>query len=274
MSIMYDDTALRTMAVSRMPRAAAAGADLTVLVLGGTSEGNDLSLALTNEPGVRCVSSLAGRTASPRLPQGEVRIGGFGGAEGLAAYLRLHRVGAVIDATHPFAATMGANAERGCRQAGVPLLRLERPPWRPIAGDDWTEVDDWDEAADVIAKRARRVLLALGRRELAPFAALDHVWFLVRSVDPPNPTPRFAQAEFILDRGPFALAGERDLLAAHRIDAIVCRNSGGSAADAKLLAARELRVSVVMKRRPARPDLPQAASVSEAIAWVRSLRAG
>ncbi len=270
--MMSEDAALRAMPNSTIPSAAAAGDDLTVLVLGGTSEGNHLSRVLANEPGIRVVSSLAGRTTNPRLPEGEVRIGGFGGADGLAGYLLQNRIAIVIDATHPFAAIMGGNAERGCGQAGVPLLRLERPAWRPVDGDDWTEVDDWDEAAGVVAKRSRRVLLALGRRELAAFAALDHIWFLVRSVEPPNPMPRFARAEYLLARGPFVLDGERVLLAKHRIDTLVCRNSGGSAADAKLAAARELGIAVVMKRRPARPDLPHAASVSEAVAWVRSLR--
>jgi precorrin-6A/cobalt-precorrin-6A reductase len=240
------------------------------LVLGGSSEGHDLARALAGEPDIRVVSSLAGRTANPRLPPGEVRIGGFGGADGLADYIGEHGIDVVIDATHPFAATMGQNAEAGCRQAGVPLLRLERPAWRPIAGDDWIEVGDWDEAAEFVGSNARRVFLALGRRELGPFAALGHVWFLVRSVEAPNPMPPFGQAEIVLARGPFTLDGERNLLAAHRIDTIVCRNSGGSAAHAKLAAARELGIRVVMRRRPPRPDLPTAASVTEAIAWLRS----
>jgi precorrin-6A/cobalt-precorrin-6A reductase len=243
------------------------------LVLGGTSEGRDLARALADEPGIRVVSSLAGRTANPRLPPGEVRIGGFGGADGLAAYLREQAIGAVVDATHPFAATMGRNAAVACRQAVVPLLRLERPAWRPIPGDDWTEVGDWDEAAEFVGRKARRVLLAVGRRELAAFAALDHVWYLVRSVEPPNPMPPFRQAEFLLARGPFALNRERSLLAQHRIDTIVCRNSGGSAADAKLVAARELGIRVAMKRRPPRPDVPTVASVAGAVSWVRSLTA-
>ncbi len=153
------------------------------------------------------------------------------------------------------------------------LLRLERPAWRPISGDDWIEVDDWPEAAELVGRTARRVLLAVGRRELAAFAAIDHVWYLVRSVEPPNPMPPFRQAEFLLARGPFALNGERSLLALHRIDTIVCRNSGGSAADAKLVAARELGIRVAMKRRPARPDVPIVASVAEAVSWVRSLTA-
>jgi precorrin-6A/cobalt-precorrin-6A reductase len=252
-----------------MPQACAASGRLNVLVLGGTSEGLDLARAVAGEPDIRVVSSLAGRTANPRLPPGEVRIGGFGGADGLAAFLLDHAIGVVIDATHPFAATMGRNAEAGCRQAGVPLLRLERPAWRPIPGDDWIEVDDWDEAAEFVGNKARRVLLAVGRREVGAFAAIDHVWFLVRSVEAPNPMPPFRQAEIVLARGPFALNGERSLLAAHRIDTIVCRNSGGSAADAKLLAARELGIRVVMRCRPPRPDLPAVASVSEAIAWLR-----
>jgi precorrin-6A/cobalt-precorrin-6A reductase len=246
----------------------------TVLILGGTSEGRELARALADKPGLCVVSSLAGRTQSPRMPPGEVRIGGFGGANGLADYLRARRIAIVIDATHPFAATIGDNARRACRAAGVPLLRLERPAWRAGAGDRWTEVADWDEAARIVGATARRVLLALGRRELAPFAALDHVWFLVRSVEPPQPMPPFRQVELVLDRGPFALDGERMLLAGHGIDTIVCRNSGGRSADAKLVAARELGLRVVMRRRPARPaDLPTAATVDEAVAWVCSLRA-
>jgi precorrin-6A/cobalt-precorrin-6A reductase len=243
------------------------------LVLGGTTEGYELGRALTDTPGIRVVSSLAGRTAAPRLPIGEVRIGGFGGAAGLAAYLRENGVGAVIDATHPFAATMGQNAASGCAQAGVPLLRLERPAWRPSAGDKWIDVADWDEAARVVGQAAVRVLLAVGRQELDAFAALDHVWFLVRSVDRPNPMPPFRQAEVLLARGPFDLTGERELLVARHIDTIVCKNSGGSGADAKLVAARELGIRVVMRRRPKRPEVPAVHSTVDAVGWLRSLRA-
>jgi precorrin-6A/cobalt-precorrin-6A reductase len=244
---------------------------LTVLVLGGTGEGYDLAAALADQPGIRTISSLAGRTSAPRLPPGEVRIGGFGGAEGLAAYLVARAIGAVIDATHPFAATIGRNAAAACAAAGVPLLRLERPAWRPAAGDDWIEVEEWDAAVAFIASQARRVLLAVGRRELSPFAGIDAVWFLVRSVDMPDPMPPFRQLEILLARGPFTVAGERDLLRAKRIDTIVCKNSGGDATAAKLAAARELGIRVVMKRRPPRPDLPAVASVAAALAWLRSL---
>lgn len=246
---------------------------LGVLILGGTTEGHALASALAGRSDVRVVSSLAGRTANPRLPPGEVRVGGFGGPDALAAYLAEQKMNAVVDATHPFAAVMGRNAADGCAKAGIPLLRLERPAWQPGPGDDWTEVDDWDAAARIVGERSRRVLLAVGRQELAPFAALDDVWFLVRSVEAPDPMPPFKQAELLLTRGPFALAGERDLLRARGIDTIVCKNSGGSATDAKLMAARELGLKVVMKRRPSRPEVPTAASVEAAVAWLGSLDA-
>lgn len=246
----------------------------TVLVLGGTTEGYALAGALAERPGLQVISSLAGRTASPRLPPGEVRVGGFGGAEGLAAFLAERRVAAVVDATHPFASTMGWNAAQACRSAGFPLLRLERPAWRPAEGDRWDEVDDWAGAVAALGHGAARVLLAVGRQELEPFAGLDAVWFLIRSVDAPDPLPPFARAEILLARGPFRLEDEHALLRACGIDTIVCKNSGGAATDAKLAAARELGIRVVMKRRPRRPDLPAAATVAEAAAWVERVTRG
>lgn len=246
---------------------------LSVLILGGTTEGHALASALAGRADMRVVSSLAGRTANPRLPPGEVRVGGFGGAGALASYLAEQKMNAVVDATHPFAAVMGRNAADGCKKAGVPLLRLERPAWQPAPGDDWTQVDDWDAAAHILGKQSRRVLLAVGRQELAPFARLDDVWFLVRSVEAPDPMPPFRQVELLLTRGPFTLAGERDLLRARRIDAIVCKNSGGAATDAKLMAARELGLKVVMRRRPHRPEVPAVASVEDAVAWIEFLGA-
>jgi precorrin-6A/cobalt-precorrin-6A reductase len=246
-------------------------APLTVLILGGTREAYALASVLAGRPDIRVISSLVGRTARPRLPQGEVRIGGFGGEDGLAAYLREHGVRAVIDATHPFAARIGWNAAAACGKVAVPLIRLERPAWRPVDGDDWIEIDDWHDAAAILDKRARRVLLALGRQELAPFSGLDDIWFLIRSVEAPRPMPPFRRAEIILARGPFSVTDERNLLRSRRIDTIVCKNSGGQATDAKLAAARELGVRVVIRRRPTRPDLPIAISTDEALAWLRSV---
>ena len=246
---------------------------LRLLVLGGTAEGNALARALMGVAGLEVTSSLAGRTIAPRVPPGKVRVGGFGGAAGLAAYLREHGVGAVVDATHPFAAIMGKNAAEACSATGVPLLRLERPLWRPGEGDRWTEVASWEEAARELARTARHVLLAIGRHELAPFAGLDDLWFLIRSVEAPQPMPPFRHAELLLARGPFAPEDERTLLSAHRIDTVVCKNSGGKAAEGKLLAARALGLAVVMRKRPPRPALPTVGTIAEAVAWLSALRA-
>lgn len=237
-----------------------------LLILGGTSDAYVLAQAMAGRPGWRVITSLAGRTGTPRLPAGETRVGGFGGPQALAGYLRAEGVTGVVDATHPFAARMGWNAAAACAATAVPLLRLERPAWTAGQGDRWVLVPDWDGAVAALAG-ARRVLLALGRQELAPFAALDAVWFLIRSVERPEPLPPFAQAELLLARGPFTVAAERELLRAHRIDTVVCKNSGGPT-DAKLAAARDLGLRVVMRQRPARPEAATAASVDEVLSLI------
>ncbi|MFE8034988.1 cobalt-precorrin-6A reductase [Thiohalocapsa marina] len=243
-----------------------------ILILGGTTEAYRLAEALALRAGLRGVTSLAGRTSQPRLPAGESRIGGFGGSAGLRAYLREQGIQGVVDATHPFAATMGWNAQRGCAAAGVPLLRLERPPWVAAPEDRWESVADWEQAVAALrCGGARRVFLAVGRQDLGPFAALDDTWFLVRAVTPPDPMPPLHACRLLLARGPFDLEGERALLRHHRIDALVCKNSGGDATQAKLVAARELGVRVIMRRRPERPVLPAASSVEAAVAWVEAL---
>lgn len=243
-----------------------------ILILGGTTEAYALADALAGWEDLHVISSLAGRTTDPRLPRGETRIGGFGGPEGLAAYLRAQGIRAAIDATHPFAAAMARNAFEGCRAAGVPLLRLERPAWVAAPGDLWEPVADWDQAVAALRRGgSRRVLLALGRQELASFEGLDGIWFLVRMVTAPDPMPALRSAELLLARGPFDLAGERALLDAHAIDTIVCKNSGGQATEAKLIAARERGIRVVMRERPSRPLLPTVATPGAAIEWLRAL---
>lgn len=245
-----------------------------VLILGGITEAYALADALVARGDLQVVNSLAGRTSSPRLPAGETRIGGFGGAEGLATYLREQGVRAVIDATHPFASIMGWNAFEGCRAAAVPLLRLERPAWIAVPGDRWTPVPDWGRAVAALKEGgSRRVLLAVGRQELAPFAGLDDLWFLIRVVTPPDPMPPLGAWHLLLSRGPFDLASERALLDTHAIDTIVCKNSGGEATAAKLIAAREGGIRVIMRQRPERPLLPSAATVEAASAWLDGLRA-
>lgn len=245
----------------------------TVLILGGTGEAIALATALLEDRGEwQVISSLAGRVAKPRLPPGEVRVGGFGGGAGLARFLRDRQIGAMIDATHPFARRMGWNAAEAAALAETPLLRLERPAWRAQAGDRWTEVDSWDEAVARLRGSGRRVFLALGRQELAAFAALADTAFVIRSVEAPDPALGFSQAEFIRARGPFQLDDERALLQTRRIDCIVCKNSGGGATDAKLTAARELGIEVIMQHRPPRPRVLQVEDVAAAVDWLRGLR--
>lgn len=242
-----------------------------VLILGGTTEARRLAELLHATPGVRLTSSLAGRVASPRLPPGEVRVGGFGGAEGLATWLREHGVDAFIDATHPFAGTMSFHAARAAAMTHVPLLALRRPGWVPTAGDDWHDVGSLAEAARLLPTLGRRVFLTTGRMGLAAFADLDDLWFLVRSVDAPE-APHPARMEVLLDRGPFTLAGERDLLGRHHVDVVVTKDSGGAATAPKLTAAREAGLPVVVVRRPSVPeDVPVVPDPETAAHWVHGL---
>lgn len=244
-----------------------------VLILGGTAEARRLAEQLTAAPmpALRVTSSLAGRVAAPRLPPGEVRVGGFGGTEGLTRWLREHAVDALIDATHPFAGTISFHAAAAAAAAHVPLLALRRPGWVPAEGDDWHPVGSLDEAAGALPSLGRRVFLTTGRTGLAAFAGLDALWFLVRSVDPPEgPCPR--RMRVLLDRGPFTLDGERAVLREHRIEVLVTKDSGGEATSAKLVAAREAGVGVVLVRRPPVPSGVQAAQdVPSAVTWLLHL---
>ena len=238
-----------------------------VLVLGGTAEARRLAERLVAE-GVDVLSSLAGRVADPVLPAGEVRIGGFGGAAGLADWLAEHRPRAVVDATHPFAARITDSAARAAAVLGTPLLRLHRPGWTPRPGDDWRFVDSLAEAAAAVAG-VRSVFLTTGRQGVRAFADLAGR-VLVRSVDPPD-EPLPAGATLLLDRGPFRVADELALLREHAVDVVVTKDSGGHLTEAKLTAARELGIPVVLVRRPALPPgVTAVATVAEARAWVLS----
>jgi precorrin-6A/cobalt-precorrin-6A reductase len=214
------------------------------------------------------ISTLAGRVREPRLPAGEVRVGGFGGPERMAEWLRVEHADAVVDATHPFAERISASAATAARTAGVPLLLLRRPGWTPGDGDDWRWVDSLDEAAAVLPEVGTRVFLTTGRQGLAAFAGAD-LWFLIRCVDPPDP-PLPARMRLLLDRGPYTLDGELALMRAHRVDVLVTKDSGGPHTRAKLAAARELRLPVVVVRRPGPPDVPVVATVGEALSWLGS----
>ncbi|MET8768661.1 cobalt-precorrin-6A reductase [Streptomyces sp. NPDC004658] len=223
-----------------------------VLILGGTTEARRLAADLAARPGVRVTTSLAGRVSRPGTLPGKVRTGGFGGPQGLAGWLRAHRVDALVDATHPFAESITDHAVRAARATGVPAVVLRRPGWRPGPGDRWYDVPSLAEAAEALPGLGRRVFLTTGRLGLAAFAHLTDLCFLVRSVDPPEP-PLPPDTRVVLARGPFTVTGEAELLRAHRIDVLVTKDSGGEATAAKLTAARELGLPVVVVRRPALP---------------------
>lgn len=245
-----------------------------VLLLGGTAEARELA-ALLHEAGVPFVSSLAGRVARPRLPVGEVRIGGFGGPSALAAWLSMCGTAAVVDATHPFAERISASALQACAATEVPLLRLERPGWSERPGDRWHWVGDLDEAAELVPQLGHRVLLTTGRQGLAAFASIDS-WFLIRCVDPPG-SPLPVRCELLLDRGPYSSAAEFALFDKHRIDLLVTKDSGGSHTQPKLDVARERGAHVIVVRRPLRLHTETTSTPAEAFGWVvarRSARVG
>lgn len=242
-----------------------------LLILGGTTEAAALARALVEAGDWEVTTSLAGRTRAPAALPGAVRIGGFGGADGLAAYLRAGRIDRVIDATHPFAAAISANAADSCAALNVPLLRIERPAWAPVPGDRWIDVADAEEAADWLAgdlPAGSAVLLALGRQDVAPFQRCPALRFVLRSIEPPAPEDLPPDCLLLTERGPFTLDGERALIARHGIAAVVAKNAGGDATAAKLAAAREAAISVVMIRRPAPLATPAVADIAGALDWL------
>ena len=233
-----------------------------ILILGGTAEARSLAAGLWDRQRP-CVTALAGRVANPRLPVGEVRVGGFGGADGLAAWLRARAIRAVVDATHPFAERISANAVAACAQTATPLLRLARPGWETRPG--WRWVDSLAAAAAAIPAGAR-VFLTTGRQGLGAFSAVADAWFLIRCVDPPA-VALPARHELLLDRGPYTLAGEGELMDRHRVDLLITKDSGGPMTAAKLDAAAARGVGVIVVRRPAAPDAVCVDSVAAALDW-------
>jgi len=241
---------------------------MRVLILGGTTEASELARALADDRRFDAVLSLAGRTRAPAQSPIPSRTGGFGGVEGLVAYLRAERVDALIDATHPFAAQISRHAVAAGEMARVPALALRRPPWQPVEGDRWTVVADMPAAARALGRSPRRVFLTIGQKDLAVFAAAPWHHYLVRSVDPHDPAALPPGAKAITARGPFEEGAERRLLEAHRIDVLVTKNSGGTATAAKLAAARALHLPVVMAARPAAPPAETVADAQAALDWL------
>jgi precorrin-6A/cobalt-precorrin-6A reductase len=243
---------------------------LHLLILGGTGEAAALARGALARFGdrVAITTALAGRTRNPGPIAGEVRIGGFGGAVGLAEYIVDHRVDSLIDATHPFAATISRAARLAAERTLVPRLVLRRPPWQRHPLDRWIEVDSLAAAALLVGRVGRRAWLTVGAGPIAAFAPATGVRFVVRLIDPPRQKLPLRFYEVVLGRGPFSVAEERHLLRCHAIDVMVSRASGGAATEAKLIAARELGLPVIMVRRPPPEPGPAALTVEAALDWL------
>jgi len=241
-----------------------------VLILGGTGEALALARLLAEQrPDLVVTTSLAGATSAPVQPPGKLRTGGFGGADGLADWLRDATVAALIDATHPFAATMAGHAAAAASASGVPRLKLVRAMWPRRDGDRWISVADAPAAARALAKlSARRVFLTLGARDLGAFAGLSGVTFTVRMIEAPETPLPLARADLILARGPFGEVDERALMTGRRIDAVVAKASGGAATRGKIDAARGLGLPVVMIARPPLPACETAPDAAAALDWI------
>jgi precorrin-6A/cobalt-precorrin-6A reductase len=241
-----------------------------VLVLGGTSEAMALAEVLAARSEIDAVLSLAGRTSAPRLPPIPHRIGGFGGVDGLVDYLRNETIDVLVDATHPFARHMTANAAEAAKRCGVPRIVFTRPPWVPAHEDHWTFVADTEAAVAALSEGPRRVFLTVGRLSLPAFRAAPQHFYLVRSIDAPDPDERPPNMALVLARGPFDTAAEQALMREYDIDILVTKNSGGTATDAKLQAARDLGLPVILIDRPPLPDGAVVYTVEDVLAFIAS----
>lgn len=241
-----------------------------VLILGGTAEAAALATKVAELPGLEVINSLAGRTQNPTALTGSVRVGGFGGEVGLTQFLHDRQIDYLIDATHPFAAQISWNAAAAASHAGIPHLMLIRPAWEKLPSDRWQEVDSIEAAVVALENQGNRVFLTIGRQQLAPFARLQNLWFLMRAIDPPAPDTLVPKGLLLLDRGPFTLAQERQLLRNYAIDTIVSKNSGGQATYAKIVAAREMQLPIVLIKRPVMPTGEQVADAQAAFQWLQN----
>lgn len=240
-----------------------------LLILGGTQEAAELARRATGHSRWQVTTSLAGRTQAHAELPGQMRIGGFGGVEGLSSYLTDQRIDLLVDATHPFAVTMSQTAAAACSKVRVPRLMLNRPEWRPQIGDNWIHVTNGGRAAVALEDIGPRVFLSTGRWQIASFTPLKHTWFLVRLIDTPNQRLPLCNYQLHLRRGPFCQEAELKLLRSHRINAVVSKNSGGDATYGKIIAARSLGLPVVMIERPTIPTGEVVSDVEGALRWLK-----
>ena len=247
---------------------------MRVLVLGGTTEASALAKLLAGDARFNATLSLAGRTSNPKAQPLGTRIGGFGGVEGLIHWLRDEKADAVIDATHPYAAQMSANAVAACTQAGLPLGTIVRPPWRRLEDESWRVVPTAEAAAAALGKTPLRVFLSLGRQDLHAFASAPQHRYIARTIEIPEQAALPPNLKILQARGPFDRDSEAKLLSDEEIDVIVSKNSGGTATYAKIDAARELDLPVIMIARPDKPAGHLLGSPEEAVAWLHGCAPG
>jgi len=241
-----------------------------ILILGGTGEAAELAAQLASRNDLEFISSFAGRVSCPKYPIGAVRVGGFGGIEGLISYLITESISVVIDATHPFAVGISRNTEVACARLGLPLIALVRPTWQKQKDDLWHEVTTYVDAAEFVNRKKGRVFLSIGRQEVGSFADCNDAWFLIRAIE--APTGKLPQHhEILLQRGPFDLKEELQLLRDYSIDHIVSKNSGGSGTYTKIAAARLLEIPVVMVERPTKHAVPTVETVDEVVTELAEL---
>jgi precorrin-6A/cobalt-precorrin-6A reductase len=241
---------------------------MRVLILGGTTEASELARRLANDDRFDTTLSLAGRTSNPKVQPVQTRRGGFGGIDGLAAWLEREAVEAVIDATHPYADQISAHAVAACERLGIPLATILRPAWQPQPDDRWLDVASAEAAADALGVTPQNVFLSIGRLELGAFASSSHHHYVARTIEPPDDIALPPDLRLIFERGPFDAKAETALLAQEKIDIIVSKNSGGAATYTKIAAARELAIPVVMIRRPHKPHGDAVDDAESAARWL------
>jgi precorrin-6A/cobalt-precorrin-6A reductase len=244
-----------------------------ILILGGTTEASALARLIAGDPRFNAILSLAGRTTAPARQPLPMRVGGFGGVDGLTRRLGVDAITAVVDATHPYAVRISGNAVAACARLNLPIMTIVRPAWTQLSGDQWTEVDSAEGAAGLLATdvKPRRVFLSLGRLELNAFASATQHDYLARLIEPPSGMILPPRIRFIFERGPFDKSAEARLLEAQRIEMIVSKNSGGAATYAKIEAARDAGLPVILIRRPDKPHRILMHTTQEALGWLEAI---